>query len=213
MSATQSRRSAIVLAGAGRFAEEVGDVAYDAGFDVAAWIEGIDRDRSDARHVPPILWIDAHLAFEPMLPVTPAAGPVRRKDFVERIVSDGRPLMSIVHPTAVIARSAEIEPGCVIMPNVVVGARTRIARGTIVNRGALIGHHTTIGAWSFVGPGANVAGGVRTGEQVYVGLGSIVRDDRLIGARAVIGAGAVVVADVEGDLTVVGLPARPMERV
>lgn len=207
---TDNRR--IILAGAGRFAEEISDLAADAGLDVVAWIEGLDRGRADARSDPPILWVDDQAHFEPGLPFAPAIGSPRRRDLVERLEADGRQLVTIVHPSAVVARSAVVEPGCVLFPNVVIGARTRLGRGTIVNRGALIGHHTTVGAHAFIGPGANVAGGVRIGLGAYVGLGAIVRDDRTVGDGATIGAGAVVVGDVEPGITVVGLPARPLER-
>jgi sugar O-acyltransferase (sialic acid O-acetyltransferase NeuD family) len=202
----------IILVGAGRFAEEIGDLAADAGIDIAATIEGIDRSRADAGATPPIVWVGDQRTFEPDLPIAPAIGSPRRRELLERLEAEGRRLATIIHPSAVIARSAVLEPGCVIFPNVVVGARTTVGRGTIVNRGALIGHHTTVGAYAFVGPGANIAGGVRIGDQAYVGIGAIVRDDRSIGANSTIGAGAVVVGDVEPGTTVVGLPARPVER-
>lgn len=201
----------IVLVGAGRFAEEITDLAADLGITVRAWIEGLDASRADPVADPPIVWVDDHLAVAPQAPIVPAIGQVSRRALVERLLDEGRALTSLVHPSAVVARSATIEAGCVIFPGVVIGARTRIGRGTIVNRGALIGHHTTIGAWSFVGPGANVAGGVSVGEMVYLGMGSIVRDDRSVGQGATLGAGAVAVADVEAGTTVVGVPARPRD--
>lgn len=129
---------------------------------------------------------------------------------IERLLGEGRRLVTLIHPSAVVARSAEIGPGCVIFPNVVIGARTVVGAGTIVNRGALVGHHGTIGAGSFLAPGANVGGGVTLGEQVHVGIGAVIRDDRRVGDHAVVGAGAVVVADVDAGITVVGLPAKPM---
>ncbi len=202
----------LILVGAGRFAEEIGDLAADAGVAIAALIEGIDRSRADATAVPPILWVDDQAAFEPGLPILPAIGSPRRRLLVERLVDEGRALATLVHPSAVVAPSAILEPGCVVFPNVVIGARTRIGRGTILNRGALIGHHSIVGEHVFIGPGANVAGGVRIGDEAYIGIGSIVRDDRTIGPTATVGAGAVVVSDVEPGVTVIGLPARPMER-
>lgn len=202
----------VILVGAGRFAEETTDVAADAGIAIAAFIEGIDPSRADATFLPPILWVDDQAAFEPALPILPAIGSPRRRALVERLVGEGRSLATLVHPSSTVARSAILEPGCVIFPHVVVGARTRIGRGTIVNRGTLIGHHTVVGSHVFIGPGANVAGGVSIGDEAYIGMGSIIRDDRTIGAGATVGAGAVVVGDVEPGVTVIGLPARPMER-
>jgi UDP-perosamine 4-acetyltransferase len=209
---TAASAGRVILIGAGRFAADVTDVAFDAGFEVAAWIEGLDPAAAHPSADPPVIWVDDQAAFEPETPIAPAISTPRRRSLVERLEADGRRLVSIVHPSAVIARSAVLEPGCVVGPNVVVGALARIGRGTILNRGALVGHHTTIGAHGFLGPGANVAGGVRVGDAVYVGLGAIVREDRTVGAGAMVGAGAVVVGDVEAGVTVIGIPARPMER-
>jgi sugar O-acyltransferase (sialic acid O-acetyltransferase NeuD family) len=200
----------VILVGAAAFAEEITDLCRAAGVRVAAWIEGIDRDRADASADPPILWVDDQAAFEPELPILPAIGAVARRGIVERLVGEGRTLATLIHPSAVVASTAIVEPGCVIFPLVAIGARSRIGRGTIVNRGALVGHHTTIGEFAFVGPGANVAGKVTVGAGAYIAIGSIVRDGLSIGEGAVLGAGAVAVADIAAGTTVVGVPARPM---
>jgi acetyltransferase EpsM len=202
----------VILIGAASFAEEVSDLAAMAGFEVAAWVEGLDRTVVDAAHDPPILWVDDQAAFEPNLPILPAIGSVLRMAIVRRLVGEGRRLATLIHPSAVVSPSASIEPGCVISPLVVVGARSRIGEGTVLNRGALVGHHTEIGRYSFLGPGANVAGKVILGEQVSVGAGAVVRDHLCIGDRAVIGMGAVAVKDVPADVTVVGVPAAPVRR-
>ena len=205
---TEAKR--VILVGAGRFAEEVTDVARMAGVEIAAWIEGLDAARARVHPAPPILWVEEQRDFEPDVPIVPAIGAVARRGIVERLVAEGRRLTTIVHPSAVVAPSARLEPGCVVFPNVVIGARARIGTATIVNRGALVGHHTEIGAYSFVGPGANLAGAIHVGEQVYVGVGAVVRDGMRIGEHAMIGAGAVVVADVAEGTTVFGVPARPL---
>jgi sugar O-acyltransferase (sialic acid O-acetyltransferase NeuD family) len=202
----------VVLVGALNFAEEVTDLCRMAGVEVAAWIEGLDRSRVDPAHDPPILWLDDQAAFEPELPILPAIGSVERRGIVTRLVGEGRRLATLVHPTAVVAPTAAIEPGCVVFPLAVVGARARIGEGTVLNRAALVGHHTVVGPYSFLGPGANVCGLVTLGEQVHVGPGAIVRDRINVGDRATVGMGAVVVADVAAGTTVVGLPARPMDR-
>jgi sugar O-acyltransferase (sialic acid O-acetyltransferase NeuD family) len=201
----------VLLVGAGRFAEEITDLALDSGFDVRGWIEGLDPVRASMEHQPPIIWVDGQAGHMPDAPIAPAIGAVQRRALVERLVGEGRRLVTIVHPSAVVARSAELEPGCVVFPNVVIGARTHIGAGTIVNRGALVGHHTRIGSGCSLGPGANVAGGVMVGDGAYLGLGCIVRDDRSVGTGATVGAGAVVVSDVLAGSTVIGLPARPFD--
>ena len=201
----------IVLIGAGRFAEETSDVAADSGFTVAAWIEGLDAARAAPAHEPPILWVDQQEAFEPGLPALVAIGSVARRGIVERIAATRR-LETLIHPSACIARSAALADGVVLFPGTIVGARAAIGLATIVNRGATIGHHTTIGAHAFVGPGAVIAGGVSIGESARIGIGALIRDDIAIGDGATVGMGAVCLRDVPPGATVVGNPARPMER-
>ena len=202
----------LILVGASGFAEETADICRMAGVEVVAWIEGLDPSLADATHDPPILWVDDQGRFEPNLPILPAIGSVARMGIVRRLVGEGRQLATLIHPSAVVSPSAVIEPGCVVSPLVVVGAWSRIGEGTVLNRGALVGHHTQIGRYSVLGPGANVAGKVTLGEQVYVGAGAVVRDHLRIGDRAVVGMGAVAVKDVPADVTVVGVPAAPLQR-
>jgi len=199
------------MAGAKNFALEVQEACEAAGFEVAAMIEGLDPERVGADKNPPVLWIDEQAVFEPDLPLVIGIGQVKRRQFIERLVSEGRRLQTIVHPTAIVSKSAVIGDGCVILAGAVIGAGAQIGRGSVINRACSIGHHTVIGAGSFVGPGAAVAGEITMGEQVHVAVGATVRDNLTIGDRAVVGAGAAAVKDVPADTTVVGVPARPME--
>lgn len=200
----------VILIGAGAMAEEVADLAADMGIFVRALIEGLDPNRAAPDDPTPVLWVDEQGEFRPDLPVIPAIGSPKRWQLVDRLVSEGRLLATLIHPSSTISRSALIEPGCVIFPHVVIGARAHIGRGTILNRGSLIGHHTHLGDHVFVGPGANVAGKVVVGDRVHVGLAAVIRDGIQVEDDALIGAGAVVVDDVAGGTTVVGVPARPM---
>ncbi len=202
----------VVMAGAKNFAYEVAETCAAAGLEVAAMIEGLDRGRVNPDGQPPVLWIDEQIGFEPDLPLVIGVGQVARKGFVEQLEQMGRTLLGVRHPSAIVSPSAVVEEGCVILAGVIVGAGARIGRGAVLNRGCSVGHHTTIGPWSFVGPGAAVAGEITMGEQVHIAVGASVRNEITIGDRAVVGVGAAAVKDVPADTTVVGVPARPMER-
>ena len=54
-------------------------------------------------------------------------------------------------------------------------------------------------------------GSVNIGENAYV-TSSVVRNQCKIGNNAVVGMGSVVTKDVENGITVIGVPAKKMEK-
>lgn len=113
-----------------------------------------------------------------------------------------------IHPRAVVASSASLEPGAVVMAGAVVGPDVKIGAHVIVNHGATVDHDCVVSPFAHVAPGANVAGGVNIGEGSLVGIGSAVLPYQTIGDWATIGAGAVVNRDVPAGVTASGVPVR-----
>lgn len=130
---------------------------------------------------------------------------------VERVEANGSPQwINALHPQSIIAESASIASGTVIMAGAVVNADAVIGQHVIVNTGATVDHDCVIGDFAHIAPGVNLAGGVTVGAGAFLGIGSCVIPGCHIGAGAIIGAGATVVGDVASGQTVVGTPARPL---
>lgn len=121
------------------------------------------------------------------------------------------PLVTLVHPSAVISRYAELGIGTVAMAGVVVNVSSHIGDGVILNTGCSIDHDCIIDNHAHISPGARLAGGVQVGEQSWVGIGAAVKQVVKIGQRVTVGAGAVVVSDLPDDITAVGVPAQPVQ--
>lgn len=119
---------------------------------------------------------------------------------------------ALVHPTATVSDSACIGVGSVVMPHAVVNADAKIGVGAIINTSAVVEHECQIGDFVHICPNAGLAGRVVVGDLSWVGIGSSVIQQITIGASSVVGAGAVVLHDVEDYMTVVGNPARPIQR-
>ena len=113
-----------------------------------------------------------------------------------------------VHPQAVIAQSAQIGDGTVIMAGAVVEAESEIAAHCIINTCASVNHECYIGAYSHISPNATLCGNVVVGEGSWIGAGATIIPGIKIGRWCIIGAGSVVLNDIPDFAVAVGNPAR-----
>lgn len=135
-----------------------------------------------------------------------------RVELATRLAHAGLRPISVIHPTAFVAGSAGIAPGCQVLARAVVGVEARLGEQTIINTAASVDHECILGRGVHVAPGATVCGTVTIGDFVLVGAGAVVLPRLRIGEGAVIGGGAVVTNDVEPGAIVVGNPARLLQR-
>jgi sugar O-acyltransferase (sialic acid O-acetyltransferase NeuD family) len=206
----QANERGLVVVGAGGFGREVADLARTLGRVVNGFL---DDATPDGPKLPaPLLGpLDAWVALDADL-VLAIGQPHVKARALTRLPSDGRFSPALVHPSAVVVDGASVGAGSVIAALAVVMVDTAIGEHVLINYGATIGHDARIGAWSSIMPGARISGFVRIGEEVLVGANAVVLEGITVGDRAVVGAGAVVTKDVPAGATVVGVPARSMER-
>jgi serine O-acetyltransferase len=99
---------------------------------------------------------------------------------------------------------AHIEPGVVIRHGVgvVIGQGARVGSGSILYHGVTLGY-----------TGDQARGGLpAVGRNVLIGAGAVILGSVKVGDGARIGANTVVLTDVPPDATVVGNPARIINR-
>jgi sugar O-acyltransferase (sialic acid O-acetyltransferase NeuD family) len=135
-----------------------------------------------------------------------------REQIVDTIGRAGLELPTLVHPSAQVAASATLAPGAQVLPRACVGPNARVGRGALVNTGAILEHDVVVGDYSVIDPGAVLTGRVRIGDSVEVGSGAVAIPDVEVGDGVTVGAGAVVIRPVGSGETVVGVPARPLDR-
>jgi len=104
----------------------------------------------------------------------------------------------------------EIHPGARIGRRLIIdhGMGVVIGETAVVGDDVYLYHQVTLG-------GTSSERGKRhptVGSNVIIGAGAKVLGDIMIGNGARVGANAVVVQDVQPNVTVVGIPARPVER-
>lgn len=134
-----------------------------------------------------------------------------RADLTNKILKLGGYIPSLIHPTAVISKFAQISPlGVYISAYTHVQADTKIGEGTIILSGVNISHTNTIGKYCFIAGGATIGAYTNILDFVFVGLGAITISGKVpyIGEKAYIGAGALVTKPVESKNVVIGNPAK-----
>lgn len=116
-------------------------------------------------------------------------------------------LLTIIHPSAVIAKTAEIAGGVFIAANAILGPESNIGEGSIINHGAIVDHDVKIGPYCHIAPHSTLGGNVLVGTGVLIGAGATILPGIKIGNGATVGAGAVVTRNVAENSVVKGVPA------
>lgn len=103
---------------------------------------------------------------------------------------------TVVHPTAWVEKSAQLEDGCQVFPFATIGTEVRVGFGCIINTGVIVSHNVGLERYVNLSPGATLAGGVVVGARALIGMRATVNLNVRVGEGALIGNGATVKADV-----------------
>lgn len=135
-----------------------------------------------------------------------------RAEIAAKALKAGLRLINAIHPSALISKSVKMGINNVIAAGSIINTDAEIGSNVIVNTGAIVEHDNIIEDNVHISPGVRLAGKVVVGQGAHVGIGATVIQGVTIGAGAIIGAGAVVISDVLPGTTVVGVPARVIEK-
>jgi sugar O-acyltransferase (sialic acid O-acetyltransferase NeuD family) len=135
----------------------------------------------------------------------------RRKQIFEQLVSANENLLTVIHPSAIIAPSATIGIGTMICAGAIINPCSIIGNNVIINTGSTIDHHNHIADHVHIAPGVNIGGIVTIEEGAFIGIGASIIHQQYIGAWSTIGAGATIITNVERNTTYVGTPGRKIQ--
>jgi acetyltransferase EpsM len=113
-----------------------------------------------------------------------------------------------IHPSAVVAPSATIGEGTVLLPGAIVHTDARVGAHVIVNTGAIVEHDCIVEEGAALSPGVRMGGRARVGARAFLSTGVTLGARTSVGADAVVGAGSVVVDPVPDATLAFGVPAR-----
>lgn len=119
-----------------------------------------------------------------------------RSYIFNRLIRVGFYLPAIIHPSAVVEKSAKIGFGTQVFANAYIGSEAVMDDMCMINTGAIISHDCFVGKFSHIAPGAMLAGAVRVENSALVGMGVTTAIGVQIGEGARIGNGAIILKDV-----------------
>lgn len=134
--------------------------------------------------------------------------PKAKRTLFSELKDKGASFTSLVHPSAVIARSAKLGEGVVVCPQAFVSADAVVGDLCAINGNASVGHDVRLGSFSTLSSHVDLTGWVQVEECSFFGSGARVLPKVKIGTGARIGAGAVVMRNVPADTVMFAPPAK-----
>ncbi len=132
----------------------------------------------------------------------------RRKEIIQSLGVDDERWATVVHPSAVVSKYANVGRNVYLGPFATIHAGATIHDHAVVMAGAVVHHDVVVGPYAMLCARAVLAGETTVGEGAFVGAGACVRQQTTIGSGALVGMGACVVDDVAPYAVVAGNPAR-----
>jgi sugar O-acyltransferase (sialic acid O-acetyltransferase NeuD family) len=145
-----------------------------------------------------------------------ASGKVREA-LAKRLSADGVQPWSVAAANVVQMDAVHLGVGAVLSPFVTITSNVRIGQHFHANLYSYVEHDCVVGDFVTFAPGVHCNGNVVIEDHAYIGTGAILKQGQpgkplVIGRGAVVGMGAVVTKSVAPGVTVVGNPARPMQK-
>jgi len=129
---------------------------------------------------------------------------------VMSLLERGAKFATLIHPTALVNKYAQIGEGVIMTPRSSATADTKIGNYVSV-LGPGIGHDATVGDFSTLSGRCSINGHVQVGKMVYIACGVSVAPSKKIGDGAYVGIGSVVISNVKAGTKVFGNPAKKVE--
>ena len=119
-----------------------------------------------------------------------------RREIGDKMRKRGYQFATLIHPSAIVAKSVIIEEGVQIMAGSVIQSGTKIGIDSIINTNASIDHDCSIGKSVHIAPGVTMSGNVTIDDYAHVGTGTSIIQGIKIGKASIIAAGSVIYSDV-----------------
>lgn len=140
-----------------------------------------------------------------------------REKLAHQLIQDQIELWSIQADNIMLMDNVEIGAGAALSPFVSITSNIKIGQCFHANLYSYIEHDCVIGDFVTFAPGVKCNGNIHIEDHAYIGTGAVIKQGTpdkplVIGKGAIVGMGAVVTKSVPAGVTVVGNPARILEK-
>ncbi|TXJ08069.1 MAG: acetyltransferase [Acinetobacter sp.] len=140
-----------------------------------------------------------------------------REKLANQLIMDGLQLWTVQADNVVMMDNIEIDEGAALSPFVSITSNIKIGKCFHANLYSYVEHDCVIGDYVTFAPGVKCNGNIIIEDHAYIGTGAVIKQGTpdkplVIGRGAVVGMGAVVTKSVPAGVTVVGNPARILEK-
>lgn len=158
----------LLIIGAGGHGQVVAEVAADCGYSDIAFIDDnnvnaigtiSDLDKFQKEYADVFIGIGNNKL---------------RGQLLEKIKNAGFNVPILIHPSAYISRSCEIQKGVIVEPKAIVNIHSIIGEGSIVSVGAIVDHDVLIGKCCHINSGAVVKAGARICDYRKLEAGEVI---------------------------------------
>ena len=140
-----------------------------------------------------------------------------REKLANQLIMDGLQLWTVQADNVVMMDNVEMAEGAALSPFVSITSNIKIGKCFHANLYSYVEHDCVIGDYVTFAPGVKCNGNIHIEDHAYIGTGAVIKQGTpdkplVIGEGAVVGMGAVVTKSVPAGVTVVGNPARILEK-
>ena len=194
--------------------------AGDLGKDVAWLIERINEkspewnllgftekgEMSEFQGYPVLGTDDVIENYEDIYVVCALANTAVRERIIDTLPSNAN-VATLIDPTAIIHRTAQIGEGSMIFAGALVGIEAKVGKQCVILYNAAVNHDVEVGDYTTVYPNATISGRCVVGKYCEIGTGASIIQHVSICDNAKIGVGAAVFTNIKHPGTTVGNPA------
>ena len=130
-----------------------------------------------------------------------------RKEVYTYLKMNEIPIVTFVHPSSHVEKSAIIQEGSIVLVNCTIDTHAQLYENVLLSSRCFVSHNVKIHSHTYCGPAINLAGNTEIGECCFLGINTTSIDGVKVGMNVQTAAGAILTKNVPSHVLVAGMPA------